>query len=330
MTYTILGQNIQKCNFASYQQYNNLPLNPYSSSAQMAISAYESGTNSPYQVVESSMTAAWNGQSVNSNREIVCSISNSINIQTVNGQDQITPEQTNTCGNPPPNCSIYNETICNSQGNCVQTYNNGIKLASPPPPSCITEYSSLSSYQVCEDGNKITVTPSGGQTLTFSGPAGNMWDKITRVYVCGGNSSGLNLAGVEQTIESASMNGNTINYTYQNPNGGQQTESANLPFSISSNSCPNEVCIVQYPENRSTMFGDQTNRSQVPAGNTVYVTKVETCQQQNGSYVCPVPAGATIKQDCSCDSSLSNNYGFDMTLTTLGAIDQAINQFTCN
>jgi len=243
---------------------------------------------------------------------------------------------TNNGCNPDDRCRLRNEWICPPNVNlpsnpslaqlrqyCIQTINEGIRLHPRFQPMCKTVSTEVDTYQICMDGERVTVTNSRGETV-YTTTGDYMWFKVYREYNCGIREFNIDLTKINRTRDSASSQGQNISYTDYVGETGHQTIYVNLG---NLNSCPVPSCVVRYPEREADVFSDSSNREQVNTSVRNEYAVVECRQNSAGVWYCPVPTGGVILQPCSCTQGYT---GFNLALSVLQAVNEASHDIICS
>jgi len=241
----------------------------------------------------------------------------------------------NNC-HPNNDCRIKNEWICPPNVNlpshpsigqlrqyCIQTINEGTRLHPNLQPMCKTVSTEVDTYQICMDGNRVTVTNSRGETV-YTASGNYMWFKVYREYNCGVREFNIDLTRINQTRDSALNQGQDISYTDYVGNTGHQTIYINLG---NLNNCPIPSCVVRYPNHEADVFSDSSNRAQVNGATRNEYAVIECRQNSVGAWYCPVPTGGVILQPCSCNQGYT---GFNLALSVLQAVDEASHDIICS
>ena len=221
-------------------------------------------------------------------------------------------------------CTLKNEWICDKNGqNCVQTVREGVRLSVQVQPFCYNVSTQVDSYNVCADGNTISVQSSSGMNdKTFSGT--DYWFYVKREYECPPDTIDVDLSRTESVISSTQKSSNTI--TYQDLG---QTYSVDVS-SVHTTNCPVAVCTVKLQTQDTSVFVDKTNRAQTPGGSATYRYEKRVCEKdQSGNWTCPLNSGETKVEDCTCNAGL-NSVGFTTTISILGSVVEASKDIICS
>jgi len=242
----------------------------------------------------------------------------------------------NNC-QPDSDCRIKNEWICPPNVNlpanpslaqlkqyCIQTINEGTRLHPNLQPMCKTVSTEVDTYEICMDGERVTVTDSKGITV-YTATGDYMWFKVYREYNCGIREFNIDLTKINRTRDSAVQEqGQNISYTDYIGETGRQTIYINLG---DLNNCPVPSCVVKYPKQEADVFSDSSNREQVNTSIRNEYAVIECRQNSAGTWYCPVPAGGVILQPCSCSQGYT---GFNLALSVLQAVDEASHDIICS
>ncbi len=230
-------------------------------------------------------------------------------------------------------CTVKNEWICDNTGNnCIQTIKDGAKTGVSPMPFCYTTNSAIASYTICAYGDRIETRDSLSiNNRTYTGQ--DMWFWIKREYECPSQTVSIDLSRTSAVIENTSYSPSSgqLSYTDFSCSGGTCTpvraDTANIG---TPDSCPVAVCTVQTSQQDTSVFADQTNRSQTPGGTTTTPLEVRSCRKDSsGNWVCPAGNGETVVENCRCDQGL-DSVGFSTSISTLQAVVDATKDIICS
>jgi len=221
-------------------------------------------------------------------------------------------------------CVLKNEWICDRNGqNCIQTVREGVNLGISPQNFCYQTSSQIDSYEICADGNAITVTSSSGYNdKTFSGT--DYWFYIKREYECPPDEIDIDLSRTESVISSVYENSGSISYT-----DFGQTHSVDLS-NVPKDTCSVAVCTVKLQKKDTSVFSDRTNRAQTKAGTNQELYERRVCEKDtNGNWKCPIYSGEVKVEDCSCNIGL-DSVGFSVSISVLGSVVEASKDIICS
>lgn len=234
-------------------------------------------------------------------------------------KDKLAVSTSDTC---PSSCILVNEWVCDKDGNnCIQTVQDGNPLLTNLSSQCFTYTTSLGQYLVCADGNSIYVQDGIRKYNIGSG-----WFYVKREYNCGTQNLEVDLSRTKSVVEKTTKDPNSQTINYTDTDG--TTDSAE--FDLDSNTCLNPVCTVKVPDKDTSVFTDDTNRSQVAAGSDSNVLEVRTCSvDANGNKTCPINTNETLVEDCKCDIG-EQRAGFQTAITSLQVLNEASKDMICS
>lgn len=213
-----------------------------------------------------------------------------------------------SCGNF-GSCTIRTKQICNSKGSdCQQVLFKGV--SSTFNKTFCSEIVLDKSYEVCDSSSGIEIKDSTGNILsTYTDK--HLYEKYT--YDCGSKTA---TADFTQTNELDTDGKGHFKYK-----DGTQATINGLP--TADLSCKQKFCTtkksIKDTDVHSDSSQDNTTRNEM---------NVKVCIEEiSGSYTCPLEAGESIVDQCSCDvpQTMSNK-----TLGELSAIEEMIDDFTCS
>jgi len=254
----------------------------------------------------------------------LCPYSEPLRVDICKSIDSIYKVGSDNCSGRIQGCVLKNEWICDRNGqNCIQTIREGVKLGISPQKFCYQTSSQVDSYEVCADGNAITVTSSSGYNdKTFSGT--DYWFYIKREYECPPDTIDIDLSRAENVISSVSENSGSVSYT-----DFGQTHSIDLS-SVPKDTCSVAVCTVKLQTRDTSVFSDKTNRAQTSMGTTQEMYERRVCEKDtNGNWKCPIYSGEVKVEDCSCSIGL-DSVGFSVSISVLGSVVEASKDIICS
>ena len=258
---------------------------------------------------------------LNPRQEKSCSVSRAVSIAS---SETLVLSTHDTCSALDlSGCVLDREQLCDYENkNCVLTVSDGNATGVSPifPPVHVSDSDAGLSFAATASGNAISYETDGMNYLLASGP--DLWWNIRRQYLCDTgvafhSDAPIDIFGV--VSGSVENTGDLIAYDEYDPATGATTpQSAGLPQIPAYSSCE-MACKVQI---RATNIQAGTDANTWDYQNSVASVQVvyKSC---GADQECPVVAGETIVQDCTCLNEFSS------AVSHMQVLEDAANDMIC-